>query len=142
MPKVFQVRRGRRAFLGWILVLLSAVVMSFASPSVGQAAPGPTHPTDTTDEVVTGGVPGAAGQLPRSAKSDLPDDVRVWFNTKAAAFGQSLREYVPDSVKVPPEAPIEVGTPTQVVTWSARMLRGTYNPDSACLLYTSPSPRD
>ncbi|WP_295027053.1 hypothetical protein [uncultured Mobiluncus sp.] len=131
MPTVFQVRRGCKAFLGWVLVLLSAAVMSFASPSVGQAAPGPTHPTDTTDEVVTGSVPGAVGQLPRSAKSDLPDDVRVWFNTKAAAFGQSLREYLPDSVKVSPEAPIEVGTPTQVVTWSARMLRGTYNPDSA-----------
>lgn len=131
MPKVFQVRRGCKAYLGWVLVLLCAVVMSFASPSVGQAAPGLTHPTDTTDEVVSGGFPDAAGQLPRSAKSDLPDDVRVWFNTKADAFGQSLREYLPDSVKIPPEAPIEVGTPTQVVTWSARMLRGTYNPDSA-----------
>lgn len=101
MPKVFQVRRGCKAFLGWVLVLLSAAVMSFASPSVGQAAPWPTHPTDTTDEVVTGSVPGAVGQLPRSAKSDLPDDVRVWFNTKAAALGQSLREYLPDSVRFP-----------------------------------------
>ena len=133
MLRVFQIRRVRKPVLGWVFVLLSAVVMSFAAPNVGQAAPGYSHgyPTGTAAGAVTPGVQITAGRLLEGAQSDLPDDVRVWFATKAPALGQSLLEYLPDSTKVPPEAQIEVGNPTQVLTWSARLLRGTYAPENA-----------
>lgn len=135
MLRVFQLRRSHKSVLGWVFVLLSAAVLSFASPSVGQAAAAPGYPhgypTGTADRAVTPGVHVVAGRLPGGTKSDLPDEVRVWFATKAPALGQSLREYLPDSTKVPPEAQIEVGNPTQVVTWSARLLRGTYAPENA-----------
>lgn len=132
MRRVVPVRTGRKSLLGWALVLLAAVVLSFASPGNGQAhadsAPGTS--VGSTNGGVTLGLAGGGKPASRVANSDLPDDVRVWFATKTGSLGQSLREYLPSSTKVPPEAQIEVGTPTQVVTWSARLLRGTYTPDS------------
>ncbi|WP_299295289.1 hypothetical protein [uncultured Mobiluncus sp.] len=133
MLRVFQIRRVRKPVLGWVFVLLSAVVMSFAAPNVGQAvagrAPGLSFASPVGGVTQDAGI--TVGRLLEGAKSDLPDDVRVWFATKAPALGQSLREYLPDSTKVPPEAQIEVGNPIQVVTWSARLLRGTYAPENA-----------
>lgn len=133
MLRVFQIRRVRKPVLGWVFVLLTAVVMSFAAPNVGQAVAGRAPGLSFASSVrgVTQDVGITAGRLPKGAQSDLPDNVRVWFATKAPALGQSLREYLPDSAKVPPEAQIEVGNPTQVMTWSARLLRGTYAPENA-----------
>ena len=133
MLRVFQIRRVRKPVLGWVFVLLTAVVMSFAAPNVGQAVAGRAPGLSFASSVggVTQDVGITAGRLLEGAQSDLPDDVRVWFATKAPALGQSLREYLPDSAKVPPEAQIEVGNPTQVLTWSARLLRGTYAPENA-----------
>lgn len=133
MLRVFPLRRARKPVLGWVFVLLSAVVMSFAAPGVGQAVAGRAPGLSFASSVggVTQDVGITAGRLPGEAQSDLPEDVRVWFATKAPALGQSLREYLPDSAKVPPEAQIEVGVPTQVLTWSARLLRGTYAPENS-----------
>ncbi|WP_279106057.1 hypothetical protein [Mobiluncus curtisii] len=133
MLSVLPVLRGHKSVLVGIIVLLSAVVMSFAALGTGQAV-ADTAPRVSVSSATVRATPDGEileGLMSQDSRSDLPDDVRVWFNSKAVTLGQSLRGYLPDSAKVSPDAQIEVGIPTQVATWSARLLRGTYNSESA-----------
>ena len=118
MLSVLPVRRGHKSVLVGIIVLLSAVVMSFAAPGTGQAV-ADTAPRFSGGSATVRATPDGEileGLASRDFRSNLPDDVRVWFNSKAATLGQSLRGYLPDNAKVSPDAQIEVGIPTQVAT--------------------------